>query len=153
MTVDNKLDLILQEIKNVKDDVSELKSDMVEVKADIVSLKSDVAELKSDMVEVKADVAELKSDMVEVKADVAELKSDMVEVKADISGLKGNVAELYNKTDILRMRQDITNRKLDDLLWEVRSSRREICRDIHHLKDVTETLVAVLQSHDMLPVL
>ena len=139
MTVDNKLDLILQEIKNVKDDVSELKSDMVEVKADIVSLKSDVAELKSDM--------------VEVKADVAELKSDMVEVKADISGLKGNVAELYNKTDILRMRQDITNRKLDDLLWEVRSSRREICRDIHHLKDVTETLVAVLQSHDMLPVL
>ncbi len=125
MTVDNKLDLILQEIKNVKDDVSELKSDMVEVKADIVSLKS----------------------------DVAELKSDMVEVKADISGLKENVAELYNKTDILRMRQDITNRKLDDLLWEVRSSRREICRDIHHLKDVTETLVAVLQSHDMLPVL
>ena len=139
MTVDNKLDLILQEIKNVKDDVSGLKSDMVDVKADIVSLKSDVAELKSDM--------------VEVKADVAELKSDMVEVKADISGLKGNVAELYNKTDILRMRQDITNRKLDDLLWEVRSSRREICRDIHHLKDVTETLVAVLQSHDMLPVL
>ena len=139
MTVDNKLDLILQEIKNVKDDVSELKSDMVEVKADIVSLKSDVAELKSDM--------------VEVKADVAELKSDMVEVKADVSGLKENVAELYNKTDILRMRQDITNRKLDDLLWEVRSSRREICRDIHHLKDVTETLVAVLQSHDMLPVL
>ena len=139
MTVDNKLDLILQEIKNVKDDVSELKSDMVEVKADIVSLKSDVAELKSDM--------------VEVKADIAELKSDMVEVKADISGLKENVAELYNKTDILRMRQDITNRKLDDLLWEVRSSRREICRDIHHLKDVTETLVAVLQSHDMLPVL
>ena len=139
MTVDNKLDLILQEIKNVKDDVSGLKSDMVEVKADIVSLKSDVAELKSDM--------------VEVKADVAELKSDMVEVKADISGLKENVAELYNKTDILRMRQDITNRKLDDLLWEVRSSRREICRDIHHLKDVTETLVAVLQSHDMLPVL
>ena len=118
MTVDNKLDLILQEIKNVKDDVSGLKSDMVEV-----------------------------------KADVAELKSDMVEVKADISGLKENVAELYNKTDILRMRQDITNRKLDDLLWEVRSSRREICRDIHHLKDVTETLVAVLQSHDMLPVL
>ncbi len=139
MTVDNKLDLILQEIKNVKDDVSGLKSDMVEVKADIVSLKSDVAELKSDM--------------VEVKADVAELKSDMVEVKADVSGLKENVAELYNKTDILRMRQDITNRKLDDLLWEVRSSRREICRDIHHLKDVTETLVAVLQSHDMLPVL
>ena len=139
MTVDNKLDLILQEIKNVKDDVSGLKSDMVEVKADIVSLKSDVAELKSDM--------------VEVKADVAELKSDMVEVKGDVSGLKENVAELYNKTDILRMRQDITNRKLDDLLWEVRSSRREICRDIHHLKDVTETLVAVLQSHDMLPVL
>lgn len=125
MTVDNKLDLILQEIKNVKDDVSGLKSDMVEVKADIVSLKS----------------------------DVSELKSDMVEVKADISGLKENVAELYNKTDILRMRQDITNRKLDDLLWEVRSSRREIFRDIHHLKDVTETLVAVLQSHDMLPVL
>ena len=100
----------------VKQDVADLKQDMVEVKQDVADLKQDMAEvkqdvadLKQDMVEVKQDVADLKQDMVEVKQDVADLKQDMVEVKQDVADLKQDMAEV--KQDVADLKQDMVEVK------------------------------------------
>lgn len=68
-----QLDPIKNDITDMKSDISGLKSDMVEVKSDIAGLKTDVSSLKSDMVEVKSDITDLKTDMVDVKDDISKI--------------------------------------------------------------------------------
>ena len=52
----------------------------------------------------------------------------------------------------MKLRQDITNKKVNDLSLDMKIEFRQIQRDIHNLKDVSETMVVKLQQHDILPV-
>ena len=121
-------------MKEVKNDVAELKTEMKEV-------KSDVAELKTGMKEVKTDVAELKTEMKEVKTDVAELKTDVVELKADVKNVK---------TDILQLKEDVVELKvgisvLDGALRQVRLCLETEMRP--QLRNITDCYVATFERY------
>ncbi|MCD8220754.1 MAG: hypothetical protein LUD07_00935 [Clostridiales bacterium] len=129
MTEETKM--ILDEIRSLKTDVSDMRANMTEMKTDISDLKTEVSALKADMVEVKTEVSALKADMVEVKTEVSALKTDMAEVKADISGMKEEIRninlvlenDISKRIDIIGEGHDFINRKLDRALlreshWE-----------------------------------
>ena len=91
MTENEKLDLLLEGMRDVKADMHGLKTEMQEVKAD-------VQVLKTEMQEVKADVQVLKSEMQEVKADVQVLKTEIQDMKQRTTNIENNVTAI--KLDI-----------------------------------------------------
>ena len=82
------LKLILVEMREMKGDVSELKTDMKEVKGRIANLETDMTEVKDRVTNLESDMSEVKSDIVELKTDMSEVKSDMVEVKTTLQETK-----------------------------------------------------------------
>lgn len=84
MTENEKLDLILFEMRGMKEDVQNLKNDVQGLKEDVQSLKEEVQDLKEDMQTVKEDVQDLKE-------DVQGLKNDMYYVKKNLYSLRRQV--------------------------------------------------------------
>ena len=93
-----KLDLMINDISELKADVAILKEEMTEVKADIAELKTDVAILKEEMTEVKTDVAILKKDALKLKTQVSKLNKQVSILKEDVSVLKIEVFNNINPT-------------------------------------------------------
>lgn len=59
--------------------------------------------------------------------------------------------KIDNRLDIIELKQDRTAKKLEDLRLDVAVAERDIRRDIHELKDETETVIEVLKMHELLP--
>ena len=59
--------------------------------------------------------------------------------------------KINNRLDIIELKQDRTAKKLEDLRLDVAVAERDIRRDIHELKDETETVIEVLKMHELLP--
>lgn len=59
--------------------------------------------------------------------------------------------KMDNRLDIIELKQDRTAKKLEDLRLDVAVAERDIRRDIHELKDETETVIEVLKMHELLP--
>ncbi len=63
--------------------------------------------------------------------------------------------ERFDKMDerfeIVELKQDRTARKLEDLRLDIAIAERDIRRDIHLLKDETETVIEILKMHELLP--
>ena len=72
--------------------------------------------------------------------------SDMMDKKLD-----ERLAPINNRLDIIELKQDRTAKKLEDLRLDVAVAERDIRRDIHELKDETETVIEVLKMHELLP--
>ena len=85
MTDSEKLDLILNNISDLKSDMQDIKQDVANLKSDMQDVKQDVANLKSDMQDVKQKVANLELNMQDVKQKVANLELDMQDVKQKVS--------------------------------------------------------------------
>ena len=59
--------------------------------------------------------------------------------------------KMDSRLDIIELKQDRTAKKLEDLRLDVAVAERDIRRDIHELKDETETVIEVLKMHELLP--
>ena len=72
--------------------------------------------------------------------------SDMMDKKLD-----ERLAPINDRLNIIELKQDRTAKKLEDLRLDVAVAERDIRRDIHELKDETETVIEVLKMHELLP--
>lgn len=84
MTDNEKLDLILSELHELRADLQKTNSDVQELKTEVQVLKTEVHELKTEVQVLKTDVQGLKTDVQVLKTDVQVLKTDVQEMKADI---------------------------------------------------------------------
>ena len=75
------LNLILFEIREVKGDVSELKSDMKEVKTRLTNVEMDMSEVKSRLANLEDRMTNVETDMSEVKGRLTNLEDRMVNVE------------------------------------------------------------------------
>ena len=85
------LNLILVEIREMKGDMSEVKSrlsgleqGMTEVKGRLTNVEKDMSEVKGRLTNVEKDMSEVKERLTNVESDVAEMKSDITEVKEKV---------------------------------------------------------------------
>ena len=83
-----------KELRPIKDDICELKTDVKELQSDVTELQSDVKELRSDVTELQSNVKELRSDVTELQSDVKELRSDVTELQSDVTELQSDVTKL-----------------------------------------------------------
>lgn len=124
MTNDEKLDLILAEIKDMKTDMKDMKTDIQNMKAymqnmdlRIQNLETDVQNMKTDIQNMKADIQNMKTDMNSVKLKVTgiELKLEE-EIRHNIQLLAENHSNLIDK---LNQAIRVTDKTL---IWEVQLS-------------------------------
>ncbi|MDE6640817.1 MAG: hypothetical protein K2K63_09850 [Acetatifactor sp.] len=100
MMSDNELllaisDMLDRKLKPIHTDVRELQEDMSEVKGDIAELKADVRELQEDMSEVKADIAELQVTVGNVQIG---MKKIQIQAETDFSPRLQNIESCYLST-------------------------------------------------------
>lgn len=72
--------------------------------------------------------------------------SDMIDKKFD-----DRLKPITDKLDIMELKQDRTTKKLENLRLDVAVAERDIRRDIHELKDETETVIEILRMNEMIP--
>ena len=142
MSMDEKMDLLLEGMNVIRQDVAELK-------ADVAMLKQEISEVKEDIAELKADVAMLKEDVAVLKVDVTVLKSDVNLLKYDVIGLKENAENLHAEIEKLSQGQTSAGESMNGLRFMVEN---EIYRNIKiiaegHL-DLNRKLSEVLKGKD-----
>ena len=88
-------------------------------------------------------------DSIDTRLDKMDERLDRMDERLD--RMDERLDSMDNRLNILEYKQNVTARKLDDLQLDVQNLRRYIRRDIHHLKDTTETIVEILKKHEMIP--
>lgn len=58
---------------------------------------------------------------------------------------------LKSDVEVLKIKSELTHRKLDDLTLDVKIAERSIRKDISHLKDAQKTIIEVLEQKGILP--
>ena len=124
MTNDEKLDLILAEIKDMKTDMKDMKTDIQNMKAymqnmdlRIQNLETDVQNMKTDIQNMKIDIQNMKTDMNSVKLKVTGIELNLEEeIRHNIQLLAENHSNLIDK---LNQAIRVTDKTL---IWEVQLS-------------------------------
>src|SRR5690606_28485788 len=146
--MEEALKLILNEIKDLKTDINDLKQDVTDIKDDVSVLKQDVTVLKDDVSVLKHDVTVLKDDVSVLKHDVTVLKDDVSVLKHDVIILKDGQERIETKVDNLssELRSDFkyTNDKLD----EHRNIFELVSDEIKSVKIDIEYLSSKTGKHD-----
>ena len=106
MTIDEKFDLLISEIRDMKQDIKELKGDVATLKSDVAGLKSDVAALKGTALIVENDIAPKVQALLENHSDLAknmmiakEVDERVGALEFDIKVIKGILNKSYGTFD------------------------------------------------------
>lgn len=83
MTESNKLDLIINELGNLKSDMTAIKSDMTAMKSDMTAMKSDMTTMKSDMTAMKSDMSDLKDQLIQTQLHLENKTDRNIELLAE----------------------------------------------------------------------
>ncbi|MCI9546925.1 MAG: hypothetical protein HFH60_09600 [Lachnospiraceae bacterium] len=131
MTNDEKLDLILSEIRDMKTDMKDMKAYMQNMDLRIQNLESDIQSMKTDIQNLKTDIQNLKMDSQNLKTDIQNLKTDMNTLKLKVTGIELKLEEEIrhniqllaenhsNLIDKLNQAIRVTDKTL---IWEVQLS-------------------------------
>ena len=129
MSENEKLNLILEGIGEIKDDVRGLKEDVQGLKEDVQGLKEDVQVLKEDVQGLKEEVQVLKEEVQVLKEDVQTLKEDVQSVKERVTLFEITLENETNRNIQLIAEGHMNlDRKLDEALKELHPNT------MYHLK-------------------
>ena len=129
MSENEKLNLILEGIGEIKDDVQGLKEDVQGLKEDVQGLKEDVQVLKEDVQGLKEEVQVLNEDVQVLKEDVQTLKEDVQSVKERVTLFEITLENETNRNIQLIAEGHMNlDRKLDEALKELHPNT------MYHLK-------------------
>ena len=129
MSENEKLNLILEGIGEIKDDVRGLKEDVQGLKEDVQGLKEEVQVLKEDVQGLKEEVQVLNEDVQVLKEDVQTLKEDVQSVKERVTLFEITLENETNRNIQLIAEGHMNlDRKLDEALKELHPNT------MYHLK-------------------
>ena len=129
MSENEKLNLILEGIGEIKEDVRGLKEDVQGLKENVQVLKEDVQGLKEDVQVLKEDVQVLKEDVQGLKEEVQVLKEDVQSVKERVTLFEITLENETNRNIQLIAEGHMNlDRKLDEALKELHPNT------MYHLK-------------------
>ncbi len=129
MSENEKLNLILEGIGEIKDDVRGLKEDVQGLKEDVQGLKEDVQGLKEEVQVLKEDVQGLKEEVQVLKEDVQGLKEEVQSVKERVTLFEITLENETNRNIQLIAEGHMNlDRKLDEALKELHPNT------MYHLK-------------------
>lgn len=105
MTMDEKLDIILLEIKDVKQEMGSVKQEIGNLKQEIDGLKQEMGNQKQEMTGLKQEMASLKQKMDDMEKETEAIKRNVISTKLHIENatdkniqlIAENFIELTNK--------------------------------------------------------
>ena len=105
MTMDEKLDIILLEIKDVKQEMGSVKQEIGNLKQEMGNLKQEMTGLKQEMASLKQEMASLKQKMDDMEKETEAIKRNVISTKLHIENatdkniqlIAENFIELTNK--------------------------------------------------------
>lgn len=65
--------------------------------------------------------------------------------------VREELAPIYERLDVIDIKQGMTHKKIDDIELNMKISERAIRKDIALLKDAEETLITVMEAKGILP--
>jgi len=80
-----------------------------------------------------------------------ELQENFSILRNELQPIKDEIKALRSDVEVLKIKAELTHRKLDDLTLDVKIAERSIRKDITHLQDAQETVITVLEHKDILP--
>ena len=119
MSIDEKLDLILHGLW-------EMKAEIREVKTEVGKLRTEVDELRADVDELKTEIGKLRTEVDELRADVDELKTEVGRLRTDVDGLKAEFRELQSEVGELNIRVSALEGEINRIKVESQSMKIEI---------------------------
>lgn len=107
MSIDEKLDLILHGLWEMKAEIGELKTE-------IGKLRTDVDELRADVDELKTEVGKLRTEVDGLKAEFRELQSEVGELNIRVSALEGETNRIKVESQSMKIEiQDLKQRVIN----------------------------------------
>lgn len=79
------------------------------------------------------------------------LDEKLAPINNRLDKMDNRLDKMDNRFDVLEVKQDRTDKKLDDLQVDFVIAERRIRHDIHELKDEMETVIEVLKMNEMVP--
>ena len=107
MTMDEKLDIILLEIKDVK-------QEMGSVKQEIGNLKQEMGNLKQEIGNLKQEIDGLKQEMGNQKQEMTGLKQEMASLKQEMASLKQKMDDMEKETEAIKRNVISTNLHIEN---------------------------------------
>ena len=95
-----------------------------------------------DQIDSRLDKADSRFDQIDKKFVQIDSRFDQIDHK---------FVQIDNRLEIIEYKQDRTARKLNDLKLDVAVAERDIRKDIHSLKDQTETIIEILKQNALIP--
>jgi len=135
---DEKLDLILLELRDFRGEFAELKLEVSGLKEDVSGLKEDVSGLKQEMAELKRDFSEHKEDYRSFKREMLDFKEDMIGFKEDMLGFKRETSGRLDRHEDL----------LVQLIGIVKSTNASVARIAEQQTEMRHEFSAKWQAHD-----
>lgn len=99
MTTDQKIDLVIEEMKSQHKTLELLQKEFVLQRSDIKSLKNNVGDLRKDVGSVRNDIKNVKLDIGSLKTDVTGLKVSTKSLGQDIRDLRKEMYEQFDSWD------------------------------------------------------
>ena len=96
MTENEKLDLILLEMRGMKLDIQDMKQDIQNMKLDIQNMKQNIQDIEQDIQNIKLDIENTKLDIENTKLDIENTKQDVQILDRKTSNI---ALHLENSTD------------------------------------------------------
>ena len=96
MTENEKLDLILLEMRGMKLDIQDMKQDIQNMKLDIQNMKQNIQDIEQDIQNIKLDIENMKLDIENMKLDIENTKQDVQILDRKTSNI---ALHLENSTD------------------------------------------------------
>lgn len=98
---EQKIDLILDELKDIKISVGELKTDVGELKTDVSELKIDVSGLKTDVTEIKIEQKYMGGQLESVLSELEYLKMYLHQNLGNTAINRTEIVSLQNRVQLL----------------------------------------------------
>ena len=118
MTENEKLDLILLEMRGMKLDIQDMKQDIQNMKLDIQNMKQNIQDIEQDIQNIKLDIENMKLDIENMKLDIENMKLDIENTKLDIENTKQDVQILDRKTSNIALHLENSTDKNIQLIAE-----------------------------------
>ena len=128
--IDQKLEPIHKEIKEMKAEISEVKGDVEALKEDISGLKEDITILREDVERIKDDVICMKYDMPELKEDIRVINNRIIRVEIVLE------SDINRQVNVLADGHMSNTRKMD-----------QISDDVAYMKEKISVLYTISQRN------
>ena len=131
MSTDEKFDLILHELREMKEEINGIKAEVGGMKEEMKEMKEEINGIKEEIKEIKAEINEMHAQIDRLDLRVSDLERTIYNINSAIAGVREEAGEI--KAEISGMRTDMN--VLNIRVSALESEMKDIRGDINGMKD------------------